>query len=186
MVFAILYQFWGCTYAETRSQALRLHPSREFKPGSRLRRRMRLRTFLILVIPMLAVGLALLKRELDVIAVMDRLAQRGVVTLEPNGLAWVQELAHKRFPMWVRKVGWRYGCKVVSVDLYGTTDADIADLHYFKGVRSLQLHGRDFSIDGLRELRRLPELEELLLRDKGLSREEWDWVGRLLPNCRVQ
>ena len=37
--------------------------------------------------------------------------------------------------MWVRKVGWRYGYKVVVLDLYGTTDADIAKFHYFKGVR---------------------------------------------------
>jgi len=147
--------------------------------------RMRLRTFLILLIPMLAVGLALLKRELDIIAVMDRFAKRGATTLEPSGPAWVQHLAHKQFSMWVRKVGWRYGYKVASVDLYGTTDADIADLHYFKGVRFLILHGRDFSIDGLRELRRLPELEELLLPDKDLSREESDWLGRLLPNCRL-
>jgi hypothetical protein len=147
--------------------------------------RMRLRTFLMLVIPMLAVGLALLKRELDVIAVMDRLAKSGAVTLEPSGPAWLQHLAHKRFPVWVRKVGWRYGYKVASVDLYGTTDADIANLHYFKGVRFLELRGRDFSIDGLRELRRLPELEELLLPDKDLSREESDRIGRLLPNRRL-
>jgi hypothetical protein len=147
--------------------------------------RMRLRTFLILVIPMLAVGLVLLKRELDIIAVMDRFAKRGTTILEPSGPAWVRHLADKRFPMWVRKVGWRYGCKVASVDLYGTTDADVAELHYFKGVRWLILHGRDFSIDGLRELRRLPELKELSLPDKDLSCEESDRLGRLLPNCRL-
>ena len=146
---------------------------------------MRLRTVLILVIPMLAVGFALLKRELDVIAVMDQFAKRGAVTLEPSGPAWVQHLAHRAIPdvgtqgrMALRLQGrppWISMARPMPTSPTSTTSKEY----------DFSTAGRDFSIDGLRELRRLPELEELLLPDKGLSREESDRLGRLLPNCRL-
>jgi hypothetical protein len=149
------------------------------------RLRCRLRTLLILFLPSLAALSALLNSERKVIGAMDELGKKGVVVLEPSGPEWVQSLAHKRYPMWVRRIGWRYGYAVKDISVHNADDHDIRHISWLSGVETVSLWGPKYGLDGLQELRRLPHLRQLSLGGRSFSGEEIERLRRSLPNCTI-
>jgi hypothetical protein len=147
--------------------------------------RCRLRTFLILLLPGLAALFALLNSELKVIGAMEELGKKGVIILEPSGPTWVQRLAYDRYPMWVRRIGWRYGYDVKDVSVHDPDDRDIRHISWLDGVESVSLWGRSYTIGGLQELRRLPRLRRLALGGRTLGGEEVERLRRSLPECTL-
>src|SRR5690349_11910720 len=112
-------------------------------PWSR-RLRCRLWKVMLLFLPAIAFGFALVNSELKVIDAMEELGKKGVVVLEPNGPTWMQLLAHNRYPMWVRRIGWRYGYKVTNVSLRNADNQDVRCISWLDGVESVSLFGTSY------------------------------------------
>ncbi len=69
--------------------------------------------------------------------------------------------------------------------LHTTSDADINDLGYFGGLEKVSLGGGGFDTRSLIALRGLPNLKEMTLPNKYLSREDLNRLAALLPKCSI-
>jgi hypothetical protein len=177
-----------CRTSETESQTRRLHFS--------------LRSLLLLVtISAIAVGLM---RGIGTWHYAQQREHRGRVEISKLGGTYSMNSAIRsqqtgRVPGWIFRT---FRNHVAHVDLSqdawpiaerraagqkvsSVVDSDLAVLHWFTRLRSLDLHGSDVGDGGVQSLEKLRHLEELDLADTKMTETGVAKLRSVLPGCRI-